>query len=526
METRVDEGRRAVRTAVPTGASEPRTALDGERLDALLQGGEDAAGRVHLLGVGGAGVSGIGRILVARGLTVSGHDHAESQMLDALRGLELGFELCAPEEASLPPEVDLVIRSAAVPKDDPQVLAAEARGVPVLKYAEVLPRLAAPERLLAVAGTHGKTTVSWMLWHALEGISEATGGPLPGALIGGISRRLRTNALAGSPGGWFCAEACEYDRTFLNLRPRGAVVTNVEADHLDCYGSLDAIRRAFACFVEEVASDGLVVLGRDVPAEVELGGRGVTLWRLGDELEVDLVGEERGCFRFRLRGPGWATREIPLAVPGHFNVENAAAALALAIGLTAQLEGSDPADLCEGAATGLERFTGVHRRFEHWTDAEEAEELGVDVVHDYAHHPTEVRVTIEAALRAFPGRPVHVLFQPHQHSRTAHMLQEFAESLRAADRVVVADVYGARVHVDGENQAGAPELVEALCARDVLAAHGGPLDASVERFLAGLPARAAALVLGAGDVELVRERLLDGLRAGLGTRAARERPER
>jgi len=168
----------------------------------------------------------------------------------------------------------------AVPADDPQVHAAEERGVPVLKYSEVLPLLAPPARQLAVAGTHGKTTVSWMLWHVLEGIAEARGGPVAGALIGGICQRLGTNALAGSHGGWFCYEACEYDRTFLRLSPRGAVVTNVEPDHLDYYGSVDAVHRAFACFLQEVASDGLVVLGRDVPEEVELGAHSASIWRM------------------------------------------------------------------------------------------------------------------------------------------------------------------------------------------------------------------------------------------------------
>ncbi len=462
--------------------------------------------RVHLLGAGGAGVSGVGRILAARGARITGHDRAPSQIYDAMRELDLPLELGPSTADSLPKDTQLVVRSAAVGVDDPQVVEALRLGIPVLKYAEVLPRLAPASRFLAVAGTHGKTTASWMLWHALDGIAEQLGAPLPGALVGGICRRLRTNALAGGDGGWFCAEACEYDRTFLNLRPRGAIVTNVEEDHLDCYGSLANIERAFACFVDEVASDGLVVLGRDVPETVELGGPSVCIWRLGRELEVDLLGEERGAFRFRLRGPGWATPPIQLRVPGHFNVENAALALALAIGLAARTSGVEPASICAAAAAGLARFEGVHRRFEPWGSAS-----GVDVIHDYAHHPTEVRVTIEAALRAFPGQPLHVLFQPHQHSRTSRFLTEFADSLRAAHRVVISDVYGARVHIDGEEYAGAPELVLELARRNVDALEGGDTAVSVEHLLSGLPERATALVLGAGDIEHVRDPLLDAL---------------
>ncbi len=461
--------------------------------------------RVHLLGVGGAGVSGLARILVARGARVSGHDRSASGMLAALDELALEISRGDSRAEHLPPDVELVIRSAAVPVDDPQVVAAHERGVRVLKYAEVLPCLAAPERLLGVAGTHGKTTTSWMLWHALEGIAAGLGGPTAGALIGGICRRIATNAVAGSPDGFFCLEACEYDRTFLRLSPRGAAITNVEEDHLDYYGSLEAIRNAFARFANLVAAEGLIVLGRTVPEEIELGGR-ATIWRLGREIETDLLGEERGRFRFRLRGPGWATPAVQLQVPGHFNVENAALALALAIGLVSRVNGVAPQALAGPAAEGLERFLGAERRFEPWGTVG-----GVHVVHDYAHHPTEVRSTVEAALRVFPKLPLHVLFQPHQHSRTSRFLEAFADSLRAASYVVVAEVYGARKHIDGERRAGASELVLELKRRGVEALEGGPLATSVERFVRSLPEKAAALVLGAGDVELVRDALLRDL---------------
>lgn len=461
--------------------------------------------RVHLLGVGGAGVSGIGRILAARGVRITGHDRAESAILEALGELDLALELGESRADCLPRDAELVVRSAAVPADDPQVLRALELGIPVMKYADVLPRLAPAKRTLAVAGTHGKTTTAWMLWHALEGIEEQLRGPVAGAMIGGICRRLRTNALSGSEGGWFSVEACEYDRTFLKLSPRAAVITNVEEDHLDYYGTLEAIHAAFARFADRIATDGILVLGRDVPEAVELGAR-ASVWRLGREFEVDLLGEERGTFQFRLRGPGWATRPLSLAVPGHFNVENAALVLALAIGITQRVEGVEPSEIADAAANGIERFLGVHRRFEPW-----GSEGGIEVVHDYAHHPSEVRVTIEAGLRAFPKLPLHVLFQPHQHSRTSHFLVEFADSLRAADRVVVSDVYGARLHIDGQRYAGAPELVLELKKRGVDAIEGGPLSSSVERLVSGLPARGAVLVLGAGDVELSRDALINDL---------------
>lgn len=457
---------------------------------------------VHLLGVGGAGVSGLARHLVARGVRVSGHDRS---LPENARELEKAGVVLASGESvamALPAVAELVVRSAAVSADDPQVRAARARGIPVWKYAEALGKLAPVGRTLAVAGTHGKTGSSWMLWHALEGIGEAFGTPMPGAQIGGTCRRNRTSAIPAVEGAFFCAEACEYDRSFLQLAPAGALVTNVDADHLDYYGTLAAIQEAFARFVDRVEADGLVVLGREVPAAVEHAVRG-TAWRLGRELSAELLGETRGAFAMRLLGPGWATPRFQLAIPGHFSVENAALAVALAVGLTLRRTRHPAREVAAAAARGIERFQGVARRFEPW-----GEVAGTHVVHDYAHHPTEVRVTLEAARRAFPRQKLHVLFQPHQHSRTARFLEDFAEALRQADHVTVADVYGARAHIDGERHAGAPELVLALKRRGVAAELGGPPAEAVRVFARHVDEPVAAFVLGAGDIDRQREALL------------------
>ncbi|MEX1023461.1 MAG: cyanophycin synthetase [Planctomycetota bacterium] len=461
---------------------------------------------VHLLGAGGAGVSGIGRVLAARGVRVSGHDHATSEIYERFAsspGVEL---LLGPSSAAvLPASATIVVRSVAVPTDDPQVVEAERRGIPVLKYSTALGRLAAPRQQLAVAGTHGKTTGSWMLWHTLEAIDGVLGRPMAGALIGGLDARLVTNAIGGGRDGWFVLEACEYDRTFLALEPFGAVISNVEEDHLDCYGDLAGLHAGFARFAGRVANDGLLVVGKDVPPAVEHAA-GATVWRAGRDFDVELLGEEQGAFRFRLLGPGWATHEIPLGVVGHMNVDNAALAAALAIGVASKRSGVAPSELVAAAGDGLARFHGVSRRFERWGSV-----AGIHVVHDYAHHPTEVRATLDAARRAYRDRQLHVLFQPHQHSRTARFLEEFAESLRAADRIVVSDVYGARKHIDGERFAGAPELVTALRVRGAVAEHGGGLVAASAELLRGLPKKALVLVIGAGDVEQLRVPLLADL---------------
>ena len=460
--------------------------------------------RIHLLGAGGAGVSGAGLVLLGRGHRVTGHDPSDSRFVAALRRRGASVELGPSRPDLLPADAEMVARSAAVPADDPQLLEAERRGLPVLKYSQLLGRLAPRGRTLAVAGTHGKTTTSWMLYWALRGIASASTGAQPGALIGGSCRTLGANAVAPEAGGWFSCEACEYDRSFLELEPDGAILTNVEADHLDYYGSLEAIEEAFGRFVDRVHPEGLVVAGRDVPEGI-LGESPCPVWKLGRELEVDRVQDLHGFHRFRLIGPGWATDEIVLAVPGAFNVENAALAIALAIGRAGGESAPAVARSVEAAARAVAGYCGAERRFEPWGTVG-----GVEVFHDYAHHPTEVRVTIEAARRALPGKPLHVLFQPHQHSRTARFLDSFVESLSGADRVVVADVYGARAHIDSQ-AAGAEELVSRLKKAGVDAAVGGPPGESARILCAGLCGQAAALILGAGDIDLVQHDLLEEL---------------
>jgi UDP-N-acetylmuramate--alanine ligase len=455
--------------------------------------------RVHLVGAGGAGMSGAARILVERGHRVSGSDRAESEHTPLLRALEVPLAV-GPRAPRLADEIEMVVRSAAVPDADPTVAEARERGLAVLKYSELLGRLTPAGRTLAVAGTHGKTTGTWMLWHALAGLA-AEEHPRPGMLVGGVSRALGTNAGAGDPDGWFAVEACEYDRSFLQLAPQGATISNVEADHLDYYGDLDAIKNAFARFADRVHPDGLIVCGRDVPRRVEEAARS-PVWRLGRELEVDLLAEREGRFAFRLRGPGWSSPRLDLAVPGAFNVDNASLALALAVGLAAPALSLGTEEAAARAARGIAEYTGCRRRFEPW-----GAEGGIEVIHDYAHHPTEVRVVLEAARRALPKKSLHVLFQPHQHSRTARFLSEFVESLCFADRVVVADVYGARTHVDGEHTAGAADLADRLVKAGVRAVAPGPLAASIECFVDGLTDSAAALVLGAGDVGMIRDEL-------------------
>ena len=474
------------------------------RMESNSVGADRAEGlpqHIHMLGAGGAGVSGAARLLKGLGYEVTGHDREASPFTAALAEAGITVTLGQSAAPCVPEGTELVVRSAAIGDDDPQVCAARERGLAVEKYSWLVGRMSPRGRTLAVAGTHGKTTTSWMLHGALCSSESSSGptatGPRAGALVGGLHAGHGANAISPDPGGWFALEACEYDRSFLQIRPTGAIITNLEEDHLDCYGSFSELERAFCRFVNSVDQDGLVVLGPDVPESLANASRG-RVWRLGRELHVDLLGESRGVFRFRLRGPGWATPPMELAVPGRFNVDNAAMAAGLAIGLA----GAAP----RSAARGVAEFPGTARRFESW-----GEPGGVPMIHDYAHHPTEIGVTLEAGRRAFPRRALHVLFQPHQESRTARLMDGFVESLRGMDHVVVADVYGARSHIDRIEGADAETLVTRLARAGVRATLGGSPEEASARFAENLTPGSAAFVLGAGDIDRVRGELTDAV---------------
>ena len=455
-------------------------------------------GNVHLLGAGGAGLSGAGLHLLDQGHVVTGQDLADSDFVDDLRSAGARVEVGPSRAASLPADCEVVVHSAAVPAEDEQLVEARRRGLPSMLYSSLLGRIARPASTCAVAGTHGKTTTSWMLWHALCGAARVR----PGALIGGRHRGLERGALPPEPGGRVVLEACEYDRTFHNLRPFAGIITNIEPDHLDVYGTLAAVEEAFAEFVALLDPAGLLVTGEGIPDHV-CEAAPCEVWRLGEELALDLGEADLGRARGRLCGPGFET-PLELAVPGDFNALNAALGIALAVGL----EGRD-SGRARAAAEEVARFEGAGRRYEPWGHAP-----GVRVVHDYAHHPTEVRATLTAARASAPEEELVVLFQPHQASRTAHFLDGFVDALCAADRLVIADVYGARKQLDG-HMAGAAELVAGVEARGTPARLGGPpSDASgvlLEELGRGDERPALVLVLGAGDIDTIRPELMASL---------------
>jgi UDP-N-acetylmuramate--alanine ligase len=392
-----------------------------------------------------------------------------------------------------------VVVTAAVPPDHAELERARALGIPVVRRADALGELVADGggTVVAVAGTHGKTTTTVMVTEAL-----AAAGRTPTGLAGGRVAAWRGNARVGSRD-LFVVEADEFDRAFLSLTPTVAVVNNVEADHLECYGSVAALEAAFAEFAGRARR--VIVGGDDAGAERVAARLGVPVWRVGlganaDVRIRDVIHEPAGSrATVDLPGGGGSPVSLRLAVPGLHNLRNAATALAVLHALEA--------DVTAGAR-GLATYGGVGRRFERVGEAG-----GVTVVDDYAHHPTEVAATLAAARQAFPGRRVVAVFQPHLYSRTALHGAALGEALAAADVVVVAPIYAAR-----EQPPAGGGVTHDVVARSAIRAGAATVAVRERADLAGHVARAVKIgdvvfTLGAGDVTRVGPELLGILRA-------------
>ncbi|HET7435147.1 MAG TPA: UDP-N-acetylmuramate--L-alanine ligase [Thermoanaerobaculia bacterium] len=437
---------------------------------------------IHFVGIGGIGMSGIAEILSQAGVTVSGCDLKRSAATDLLtsRGIDVRFG----HEPSHVDGKDLVVVTSAVRGAHAEVDAARTRGVRVMKRSEVLGAIVNAKRSIGVSGTHGKTTTSSMIAVVLE---EAHLEPT--ILVGGMVRNLGTNAKSGA-GEFLVVEADEYDRTFHYLRPEIAVVTNIEADHLEYYGSLENILEAFRIFLDGVKST--VIACTDDPAVAKLAAtvqnKRVVTYGLNEGAEVRAVN-----LQFSERGVSF---EVPhfghfkLFTPGVHNVRNALAAIAVARELGIE----------HGVVTdGLARFLGVDRRFQVLGDYH-----GALIVDDYAHHPTEVRATLEGARKAYPNRRIVALFQPHLYSRTRDFAKEFGEALRVADVSIVAPIYAAR-----------EEPLEGISARLIADVSGVEfLDRSNSQIVNELRRRLKAddvfIAMGAGDVHEIAEQLVRG----------------
>ncbi len=448
--------------------------------------------RIHLVGIGGAGLSAIARVLKERGYEVSGSDKASSPLLEELA--KEGVKVSVGHKGENVHGADIVLISSAVPKDNPEVQEARRLGIPVFKRAEFLGWLTQGYKVIAVAGTHGKSTTTAMIAWILE-----KAGFSPSYIVGGLMADSGLNARHGQ-GPYFVIEADEYDRTFLGLRPFLALVTALEMDHPDCYPSLEAMKEAFEEFLGRVEPGGYIlgcgdednvaeVLGKVKGNVITYGLKDGNVWQ-GESLGLG----EGGCHSYQVKMGGRVWGPFNLAIPGLQNVKNAVGAIA-----ACHILGVEP----ELSGLALSSFRGLKRRFEIKGEAK-----GVIVVDDYAHHPTEIKVTLAAARERFPGREIWAVFQPHTYSRTKALLEEFASCFSQADHVIICDIYAAR-----EKETLGVSSMDILVLMDHPdAKYIGSLEAVAFYLEEHLRPGSVLITLGAGDVYQVGEKVLKALR--------------
>ena len=450
--------------------------------------------RVHFIGIGGIGMSGIAEILLTMGYAVSGSDLRASPTTERLE--RLGAKVFVGHAAANAAASDGVVTSSAVAKDNPEVLEARARKIPVIQRAEMLAELMRLKYGIAIAGMHGKTTTTTMVAAVLAG------GELdPTVVVGGRVDALGSNARLGKSQ-YLVAEADESDRSFLKLSPILAVVTNLDREHMDTYADMADIEGAFVTFMDKVPFYGAVTACVDDPRLRAILPR-VTrrVYTYGESAEADfrmrMLPNAEGCHaRFEINARGLVLGPFELYVPGRHNVLNATAAVAIGVQL-----GLAP----EKIAAGLATFRGVDRRFQ-----VRGVERGVTVVDDYGHHPTEIRATLQAARECGYGR-VLVLFQPHRYTRTRDLMEEFAGAFGDADAVQVLDIYAASEQpiegITGEALAAAIREKNGGRVR-----YANSMAEAVERLAADARPGEMILTMGAGSVSQAGPMLLEELR--------------
>ena len=439
-----------------------------------------------MIGIGGAGMSGIAEVLKSRGNDVSGSDLKQSAYTRRLE--EAGITVYIGHATAQVGDAEQVVISTAIPKTNPELLEARRRSIPILPRAAALASILEGSRSIAVAGTHGKTTTTSMTAHVLRALGEN-----PTALVGGELNDIGSNVAFGRPD-LVVAEADESDRSFLYLRPQVAVVTNVEFDHPDFYSSLEDVIETFAKFVASFPPEGHLVAGADDPVCLELAAQApcpaTTYGTTGGNLRAEILGPNS----YRLFENDEERGTVELGVYGRHNVLNSLAAIA-----TARWLGHDALE----AARTLEDFGGVRRRFQ--LKGERAE---VRVVDDYAHHPTELSATLEAARATVGEGRVIAVFQPHRFSRTLAFHREFGTSFGCADAVVITEVYGAgEMPQPGVN---GKLIVDSICETP---GHPEvfylPQQDAIPRVLREVSEPGdLVLTLGAGDISQVGEELL------------------
>lgn len=458
--------------------------------------------KVHFIGIGGSGLSAIARLLLERGDTVTGSDRVLSPFASELQ--KAGATVYVGHHPRNITGADWVVRSSAIPDDNPEVKAAKLAKIPVYKRADFLGQLMADKLGIAVAGTHGKTTTTAMIAWVLTELNRD-----PSFIVGSTINNLGVNAHAGK-GNAFVIEADEYDRMFLGLRPRIEVVTSIEHDHPDIFPTFDDMYAAFEAFVNLLPADGTLVVCTDDSGASSLinharrENKAVVGYTAQGELTINsltwvqaraIKANSLGGFSFtvvsNLTG-SLSSFEVDLQVPGVHNVRNALAVLGVVelLGLSAQK-----------SAEALAKFTGTGRRFEIRGEAG-----GVTVIDDYAHHPTEILATLAAARARYPERRIWAVWQPHTYSRTQTLFTEFSRAFKDADEVIVSEVYASR---EPKQEFTSAEIVSAM--PHPSARYLGTLDEISNYLIEHLQPGDVLLVLSAGDADQISANVLAGI---------------
>ncbi|HYO07613.1 MAG TPA: UDP-N-acetylmuramate--L-alanine ligase [Tepidisphaeraceae bacterium] len=442
--------------------------------------------RVHFIGIGGCGMSGLARMLLDKGATVTGSEpNPNPQTFDlTARGARISRD---QHGALIDPSTDLVVRTAAVPDSNFEYRAAVAHGIETIKYAELLGQVMAEAHGVAVAGTHGKSTTTAMIAYAMERC-----GADPSFVVGGTVPQLGGAGSRSGASNLFVAEACEFDRSFHHLRPKVAILTNIEEDHLDCYKDIFQIIESFRTFANLVPHDGVILANgrdanvalavKDVRARVETVSLapGATWSTTPTGLGAN------GCPTGTIARDGKPVATLNLSLAGEHNLYNATVAVAACAAC-----GLDPTE----AAAALSDFTGVDRRMTLMGSYN-----GAQVVDDYGHHPTEIRATLGALRERYNPQRLICVFQPHQHSRTRFLLEDFAASFEQADETIVPDIYFVRDSETERQKVSSAELVERINHNGHRALHLAKFEWIVDHLRRNVRAGDLVVTMGAGNV--------------------------
>ncbi len=450
---------------------------------------------VHFVGIGGSGMRGVATVLAAAGHRVSGSDMADGQAILDLRGAGITVTI-GHDAANLPEDPDLLVISAAVRESNTEVAEARNRGIPVVKYALALGSLMAGRRGIAVAGAHGKTSTTGLLAFTLTRL-----GADPTYIMGGEIGSLGGSSRVGR-GQDLVAEACEYDRSFLHLRPEVAIVTNIDEDHLDYYSGIAEITEAFRDFARLLPPDGLLIaLNELTEAFGPDAGIGCPVEFVGIREEADWVARDvdfsGGVTSYTAARDGEEIVRVTVRLAGYHSVLNSLMVLAATTRL-----GHEPQE----AAVAMRAFPGVRRRMEL-----KFRRAGITVFDDYAHHPAEIRATLKAIRATHPGARIWCVFQPHQASRTRFLLREFAAALSDADRVLVPDIFFARDSEEEKRRISSRDLVKKVMNLGTRARYVPDFSTLGELLIERLRPRDVLVTMGAGNIfevaEAVAERL-------------------